>query len=347
MARVDVERLDALVGEGWLKVQHHPEFPLRIYNYTAQTQFKRHWTDLTVMCRGLIVTDGGHVVARPFPKFFNHDEVDGLPDEPFTVTEKLDGSLGIMFPGPDEELHVASRGSFVSEQARMGSIMLEEYLDEHGELRWRAGTTTLFEIIYPENRIVVDYGGRRELVYLATIDNETGDDAPPELETRWEGARARTYDSDDIEALSRLTAPNSEGFVARFSSGLRVKIKLDEYVRLHRLRSQLSARYVWDCLRNGEDVVGVIGHLPDEVYGEVIRVRDEIQAEHDLLVKRCRAVFEGRPTADRKGTALYFIGSRACTSVLFAMLDGKPWEDLAWRQVEPEHKPIWEDAEWD
>lgn len=50
----DRERLDALVQEGWLRSQRHPEADLWIYNYTEKTQFESYWTPETLACRGLI-----------------------------------------------------------------------------------------------------------------------------------------------------------------------------------------------------------------------------------------------------------------------------------------------------
>lgn len=41
-----------------------------------------------------------------------------------------------------------------------------------------AGKTYCFEIVYPANKILVDYGKRRELVLLAVIDTEFGFDEP-------------------------------------------------------------------------------------------------------------------------------------------------------------------------
>jgi hypothetical protein len=38
------------------------------------------------------------------------------------------------------------------------------------------GFTYLFEIIYPENRIVVDYNGEERLVLLGIINTETGEE---------------------------------------------------------------------------------------------------------------------------------------------------------------------------
>src|SRR5690242_15452026 len=95
---VDITKLWALADAGYLTMRPHPTANLAIWNYTPRCQFERYWTPEMLMCRGLITTPDGEIVARPFPKFFNLDEHQGdLPLEPFTVTAKMDGSLGILY----------------------------------------------------------------------------------------------------------------------------------------------------------------------------------------------------------------------------------------------------------
>jgi RNA ligase len=81
------------VDDGWLTARRHPTEPLTIYNYTARCQYDRHWTPITRACRGIILHDDGRVIARPFPKFFNLEEMPGSwrPKPPFSMTEKMDG----------------------------------------------------------------------------------------------------------------------------------------------------------------------------------------------------------------------------------------------------------------
>src|SRR5579885_481968 len=170
-ATVDVGSLWELVENGYLTGRSHPSADLIIWNYTAKAQYEKHWTEETMMCRGLITTSAGEIVARPFPKFFNYEEYEGqIPKEPFTVTEKMDGSLGILY-FVDGKPAIATRGSFTSEQAiRATAILRERY--EH--FPFSPHYTYLFEIIYPGNRIVVDYGKMDDLVLLATIYTKTG-----------------------------------------------------------------------------------------------------------------------------------------------------------------------------
>ena len=59
MTQFDRERLEALVAEGWLSSQRHPDADLWIYNYTKKTQYEDHWTAETLVCRGLILDGRG------------------------------------------------------------------------------------------------------------------------------------------------------------------------------------------------------------------------------------------------------------------------------------------------
>lgn len=102
----------------------------------------------TKACRGLIVDAENWIVQRPFEKFFSIEQL-----EPFDVYDKLDGSLGILYWVGDEPA-IATRGSFISDQAKRGTEFLRARKDLNLDRRY----TYLFEIIYPENRVVVNYG---------------------------------------------------------------------------------------------------------------------------------------------------------------------------------------------
>ena len=65
---------------------------------------------------------------------------------PFEVYEKMDGSLGISYT-VDNEIFIATRGSFVSDQ----SVKANELLNTKYALaksKMNSGITYLFEIIY-------------------------------------------------------------------------------------------------------------------------------------------------------------------------------------------------------
>jgi RNA ligase len=258
--------LDAALQAGHVTRKIHPTLPLSIYTYTRTAQYSRAWTPVTVNCRGLIVDDKtGDIVAWPFPKFFNvgehgqgFDYAPPLPDrEPFDVYDKVDGSLGIVFHY-DGRWRAASKGSFASEQAAWA----QAWLDTRDTTRLWPGTTYLTEIIYPANRIVVDYGKREDLVLLAAYDAHGVEVPLRPAVPEWHGIGSivRSWPAMSLTDLLKRTEGNqtadgraasgmhAEGYVIRYASGLRAKAKLAEYVRLHKILTGISERDIWRML---------------------------------------------------------------------------------------------------
>lgn len=260
------------LDEEFVRIQTHPTAPLTIYNYTEKAQYARFWNAATRQCRGLIVDHDGQVVARPFGKFHNlaehtDAEIAAVADEPVEVWEKEDGSLGIIYPSPDGSWAVATRGSFASEQAQWATRLIRgEHIipgdeDEDGEWYpdapdtrfegWAPpdGVTVLCEIVYPQNRIVVDYAGYAGLILLGGIVTETGEWMPPEF-IPWPDRVVERHPHASLEAV--LDSPerlDREGYVLRFTrSGFRVKVKHQEYVRLHRIVTGCTAKLVWSYM---------------------------------------------------------------------------------------------------
>ena len=169
--KYSIAKFEELVEQGYLRKSEKGD--LVLYGYTDKTTFERHWNEYTTVARGLILNrHTGHVVAKPFPKFFNLGETEetfavNLPtDQYYEVFEKMDGSLGIIFYY-EGKWDVATRGSFYSEQAEKAREMLKKYnftnIPKH--------CTLLVEIIYPANKIIVDYGKEEKLVLLGAYSS--------------------------------------------------------------------------------------------------------------------------------------------------------------------------------
>jgi RNA ligase len=171
---MNTKELNQLIADDYINVNKHPTADLYIYNYSQKAQYDRVWNETTLACRGLILDGNYQVIARPFQKFFNLGEFENqvVPNDFFEVFEKMDGSLGILY-WIENKPHIATRGSFVSEQSKVATEMLYTQYAEVIPLLDKS-KTYLFEIIYPENRIVLDYGNERKLVLLAIVDTETG-----------------------------------------------------------------------------------------------------------------------------------------------------------------------------
>ena len=174
---LDMENLKLMVKEGYIDRKESDDGRV-LYNYTPEAQFGRVWNNETRLCRGLVTDDKDNLLARPFPKFWNleehaNPELPRIPNEPFQVTDKLDGSLIIAYRDGFGDIQINTRGSFNSDQA----VAAKEWLKGKGvALPIVPNTTWLMEWIAPDNKIVVNYGDREELVFLTVIDNRTGKD---------------------------------------------------------------------------------------------------------------------------------------------------------------------------
>lgn len=318
------------MDKGWVVCRKHPDDELYIYNYTAQVQYERSWNEITLACRGLVLDAAYNIVARPFPKFFNLGEQDNatLPAGEFEVYEKMDGSLGILY-WSREQPYIATRGSFTSVQAQKANAMLHsQYKDVIDRLD--RNKTYLFEIIYPANRIVVDYGKMEALVLLAVIDTETGTELPLE---NIGFPMVKHYDEiRDLSVLMGLEDPVKEGFVIRFSNNQRLKVKFVEYQRLHWIITQISSLDIWEYLRNNRPFDELLEKVPDEFYQWVKNTRQQLISQYDAIEQLCRSEFKVLET--RKETALYF---STCTypGLLFYMLNGQDYSDRIWRMLRP------------
>jgi len=334
---MDFQLLQELIKAGYINRQAHPSGELFIYNYSAKAQYDRIWNEWTMQCRGLIMDKDYHIVARPFQKFFNLEEhkQENIPmgnlQENFEVYEKLDGSLGILYLH-ENQFFIATRGSFQSEQSRRATHLLySKYC--HVIPHFEPNKTYLFEIIYPENRIVVDYGEKEDLILLAVIDNQTGKDEPlPQIGL----PLVKRYDGiTDLTTLKTLQENNKEGFVIKFASGFRVKVKFEEYVRLHRILTQISSKNIWEYLSTNQSFDQILESVPDEFYEWVKKTVKELNTAHRAIENECKSNF--KDLGNRKETALYF-QKQAYSSVLFAMLDGKDYSQIIWRMVKPTYE---------
>jgi RNA ligase len=329
---INRQLLQQMLDERFVAVQKHPDADLFIYNYTAKAQYDRVWNEITLQSRGLILDAAFNIAARPFTKFFNLDEYPpkDIPDEPFEVYEKIDGSLGILY-WHNGTPAIATRGSFISEQARRANQILHDLYSFTFESLDKT-TTYLFEIIYPENQIVVDYGETHDLILLAAIDNNTGADLPvPDIGF----PVAKKYNGiNDLKTLQSLAVENKEGFVVKFKSGLRVKIKFAEYLRLHRIITGVSNLVIWEYLAEGRPLEELLDKVPDEFYDWVKKTSNELTAQYNAILTECRHAFKQLDT--RKETALYF-QTQKYPPVLFALLDSKPFDKIIWKLIKPQY----------
>jgi len=288
---VDLDALAAAKAAGHVKEERHPLLPLRILNYTQTCMFANAWTPTTCACRGLIYhAQTGEIVARPFRKFFNHrdPECAGIDlSAPAVVTDKLDGSLGIVYPDPTQPsgYAVATRGSFMSDQALHATAV---WNTKYCHVQVPKFATLLVEIIYPDNRVVLDYEGLDDLVFLTAQGLHTGRALLVDpREYGWTGPVAQTFSHRTLaDALAAPPRKGAEGMVVYFpDSDERVKVKQADYLALHRLLTKTSQQRIWEFLavnackhlvRQPKEWCNVL-HLDPEVGAGIVATGDDWQ----------------------------------------------------------------------
>jgi RNA ligase len=337
---LDPAELATAVESGLVRTQRHPSRPFVIYNYTEACQYTAAWTPVTLACRGLVVAADGRIVARPYPKFFNHTEAHAPRLDPAAevrVFDKADGSLGIVYHDGDG-LAVATRGSFASDQAAHATALLR---GRYPGFVPPAGLTVLVEIIYPANRIVLDYAGLDDLVLLGAVEIATGRTYGPEAVPQWPGPVVESFPYATLaEALAAPPRAGREGLVVHFpADDQRVKIKYDEYVRLHRLVTGLTARTVWEVLVAGGDLADLTAPLPDEFHPWVRGVAAELTATVEARAAAVEAAFAGIVATLPAGWGRKEFAAAAVRSehrgALFLRLDGKDYRPGLWQQARP------------
>ncbi|MCX5192799.1 T4 RnlA family RNA ligase [Streptomyces sp. NBC_00249] len=377
------QELAAAIEAGHVIRKPHPELPLSIYTYTRTAQYEQVWNQVTTRCRGLVADDTtGAVVALPLPKFFNVGEHESgrpyapaLPDEPFEVYDKVDGSLAVVFHYADR-WRVASKGSFTSTQATWA----QRRLDARDTAGLVPGVTYLAEILFPQNRIVVNYGDRRDLVLLAAFGHDGAEVPLAEATAHWReiGSVVRVWpamplaelvaltESNTLPGGGRATGTDAEGFVLRFASGVRAKAKLAEYVRLHKVLTGVTERDIWrghgvqrfaglpakqlaqglNCTvadieaSGGKPLDALLEQVPDEFdhwVREVITGLEERAAARERAVDEAfRALAHLSSDRGAFARAVREIPDRELRPAMFLRLDGRSTELTTWRAVRPE-----------
>lgn len=340
---LDPQELSEMIDQGYVQVRYHPDLPYAIYCYTKQAMFDRKWNHVTKTCRGLIVNeDTSEILARPFKKFFNLGE----PDAPVfgqtdwvTVYDKLDGSLGIAYETPEGPA-IATKGSFISEQAVKATELLRTKYPKyfHDDVN-----TDLFEIIYPENRIVLDYGDLEELRYIGSVNIADGDDY-------WNGMLMKYWDIPDNHFLDNgpfcqlkldLNRSNKEGFVLfNNDTGERLKVKQEDYLELHKVMTGLNERQIWEWLASGFSPTEVMLKIPEEMHDWARPIMENIVQERYQITEDVGKAYRHHKSqaVDRKDFAIRIKDYPSLDKgVMFCWLDGQNERasELIWKAVRP------------
>lgn len=329
-----------------IKMVEHGELPLVLFNYTPECVYSRDWNEITINSRGhMFNKETKEPIANPLPKFFNHNEevgglfLDSKLEDFLYATKKEDGSMGFTYVY-DGKIYWATRGSFASTQSQEAQKIWNEFHGVHinDELQGFIEEHTLIaEIISPETRVVVDYGGARKLVLLAVRNIKTGEELSySELEEL--GAKLNMevvkkfsgYSLYGMLELSKTLNVNEEGWILHYKGGQRAKVKGTAYLEAHRVLYGLSEKAKMAAWRDAK-VEDIMKTVPEEFQEEFEQYFKDLDDKAEtLLEKFIREYLKNiKPLDTKKEKAICILNlySKPYTQILFALLNGKPGQD--------------------
>lgn len=333
-----VKKREEYVAQNLIRSDRTDDGTLAIYTYTDACVYANAWDEITRNSRGHIYNLAtGECVAWAFPKFFNLGEnPESLPerfawDQPYEIYEKLDGWLGVLYRH-EGRFKIATRGSFHSS----GSVWATEEIAKYDLSSLPDEATLCFEILTPEQRIILDYGDTRRLMILGAFNRHTGEEFPRASVEQW----ATQCDLGIVPvhppmSLAELKSRQKElqqveGFVLRFPDGRRVKIKTEWYTDLARLMANLNPITVWESLRNGRVDREYLQKIPEELREIAEGYTHTIETQFEEIRARLEAIV--RPILERVGPDRAALGRYSqehkselgiATAAIFMMLDNR------------------------
>jgi len=334
MKQLNLNTIQKLIDDKVVIFQFHPILPLKIYKYSHSCTYIRNWNEYTLQLRGMVLDDKGNIVSRPFSKFFNNrdedfDEIGNrIPKNfPYEIFEKLDGSLIQIFNYQGQRI-ITSSGSFTSEMVYKTEEMLNS---KYPKVKFENGFTYLFEIIYPENKIVVDYGNTEKLILLAINEINTDMELSYDLFIK---PFAILNGLDIVKKVADKKLPdlffeqkhlefeNKEGYIVKFANGYRVKIKFNSYMKIQKTIMRLSDKYLYELLCEGKRLDDILDLVPDELYEHLREVEMNLLKKYKEIESKALEIILLLPLENRKECATFIFSKyKEFSSILFSMID--------------------------
>ena len=161
-----------------------------------------------------------------------------------------------------------------------------------------------------------------------------------------------------------------------FTNGDRIKIKGDEYIRLHKIVSNISNLSIWESLKEGIPLEDIIKDIPDEFYSKIdeciegfLEIYRNIELRclleyysilHNMNIlgddnlKYLKGLFKDNKICigdidclwdrdsidiDRKVYSMYAKLFKD-SSILYKMLDGRDYSAIIWDSIRPDYSKL-------
>jgi len=360
--KYDLKELFKIHEEGWLKMNQYKD-QLYIFCYSPKCQYEKFWTPLTLSMRGMVLGREGEVIGQCLPKFFNLSEVpetraENLPREDYEIFQKVDGSMISTFYNPYEERwQHTSKCSFENEYIEAAYRFLPP--------KMMANTLPLSIMLTSEVRFDTDPMRRvtdtHEGLYLITSWCHSW--VPPSIGYTFgaEWARAvlegpRTLSEAlssclDIGIVSKYddklenklesfnSEKDTEGYVVRFESGFRTKLKTAWYLQLNKVLDDFgpgkARETVKEYLTNYDMTMDWVKYLPDEMWQEAEDIAGQILEDYNNQIYWVDRYFHRNYSKDKKTFALA-VKDLPEAPYLFSKYkdpEGEAYKKLIWKNI--------------
>ena len=336
------EQLQEEVKNGYVVSHRHSSLPITNYTYSRLTEQENHWNEITLRTRGLILDSNGRIIFNCPSKFFNfqqnnfaNDTYERIKDD-FKIYEKLDGSAIWVVNDSEYGFVVSSKSSFTSEHAEWAKEIIEQKFKEKDSI-FKEGICYCFELIHPENRIVVDYGEEKTLKLwgLKTQSGETIELEDNTIDTSYfETPKFLGTNNDKAIIDNYINQKNVEGVVLKGIGDDRIKIKSQTYLELHRIKTDCTPNRILELLMSGKRVSDY--DFPDEFLKEV-------QLYEDIYLKKYQQIYNQIESAEK---VLHNLSDKEIglakidgflKSGIFNLRRNRDISNLIWRKVKEEN----------
>lgn len=287
-----------------------------LLKYTMELQFYNLWNNFYLECRGLVLDMRNiKVVNSPYKKFFNLNENEysslkriklaSNQAEEIIVRDKLDGSM-ISISNYQGNPFITTTGSFENSQIEWTKdFLLKKYPYFANNIP--CDYTFIFECIYPENKIVVDYGQVNKLILTNIKDNKTGrllcNNLLEDFANKYQLEIADKEENNSLETLMFLSkdvekypSNKKEGWVFRIRTkdeDILFKLKCEDYCKVHKLLSHLTPKNVFNSIieetlddiktQLPKHLLGVISDISSIIFEYINKVNKEISICESLI----------------------------------------------------------------
>ena len=200
---------------------------------------------------------------------------------------------------------------------------------------------------------MVNYGGVEKMVVLGAYHTDTGLEVSIDEMANEGFDVVKKYDGvKDFKELKNTISDNAEGYVIRFKSGMRMKIKGLEYLRLHKILTNFSTIDIWELLRDGRSLDEFLDRVPDEFDVWVKQTVSNLKYAHFAVGERAGKIHdyfrygkygdvEPEPTKKEFADHVMKYVDAPLRPVCFAIWDGKPHDHIIWKLIKPKYdKPF-------